>query len=233
MSYNWSSDQGFSSNQKIVNVSQAGNYVLSATNPTGLTKSKGFNVTLNDFDLKAEFLVSTVVNAGDSVYVIDVTKPTLPSINWILPTNNVSEISTSTPNVKRVVFNSPSIYQISMVVYSGGFEDIITKTVTVLEKSNKAGVSDALGYNAELIDNIKLFPNPTNGQFNVDVSLSKIANVKASFLNPFNNQIIETKLVSGSDIYNLVFNHPNLPPGIYFVAVAVGDVVKTLKLVII
>jgi len=229
-SYNWSSSNGFSSNQRNIVVSQAGNYTLTAISYYGVTKSINFNIAVNNEALKAEFLVSTVVNAGDTVYVIDVTKPTPTNINWTLPTSNTTILNSTNPHVKQIVFNLPGTYTLSLTTGSGECLNTITKTVTVLEKEKKAEVNVALGYNPE-IKSVGLYPNPNTGQFNVDILLAQTDDVKVRYFNGNNNQLIEIKTDIGKDNYSIPFSHAYLTPGVYFVTVEVGNVVKTFKVI--
>lgn len=229
--YSWTSTNGFSSAQQSVEVSQAGDYNLTVTNSSGCAQSRAFKVTTSLDAFKAEFLVSTVVNVGDTIHVIDITKPSPTSINWTLPSGMHEISANASGSIKQIVFDAIGDYNISMTASRGECTDIVTKSVKVLERTAKTQKNTALGYQEELIKKIIVSPNPTSGQFEVKIELSRVENVQVRLLSFFYNHLIEMKQDVGKSTYEIAFNHPEVAPGVYFIVVEIGTVVKTLKLI--
>jgi hypothetical protein len=232
-SYSWTSTNGFTSAQQSVEITQAGDYSLTISNAFGCAKTKTFRVDVSADSFKGDFLVSSVVNVGDTVYVIDISKPVPTAVNWFLP-SQARVISTNDNNsIKQVVFEATGDYTITMNASRGECSEGITKSVKVIEKANKEATNLALGYKDELVKKLTVFPNPSSGQFTVGVELSSTENVRIRLIGLSSNQLIETKEAAGKKLYEVPFNHPELNPGIYFVTVEAGTAVKTLKIIIL
>jgi hypothetical protein len=229
--YSWTSNNGFASSLQNVEISQAGNYNLTVTNTGGCSKTQAFTVDVNAEVFKAEFLVSSVVNVGDSVYVIDISKPSPSGITWKLPSGMHEIYQNSSGSIKQIVFDAVGDYSISMTATSGQCSDIMTKNVRVLERTATGEVNTALGYKDELIKKATAFPNPSNGEFHVRIELSEIQDVKLRLIGVSNNQLIEMKQDTGKREYVIRFDHPELQSSLYFVVIEVGNAVRTLKVI--
>ncbi|MFP5471512.1 MAG: T9SS type A sorting domain-containing protein, partial [Bacteroidia bacterium] len=86
--------------------------------------------------------------------------------------------------------------------------------------------------NNTLNNNLKLYPNPTNGNSSLDVNLVENTNVTVDVLNTL-GQVVFTKTltnVSGSQKVNI--DSQNFESGLYLVNIKVGDNVTTKKLTV-
>lgn len=181
---------------------------------------------------KAEFLASSVVNAGDTVIMVDITKASHTVENWTLPDNATNVLNNDGNTIKQVVFNTPGTYNVRMLVRHGdACMTPVSKPITVLAKEAKKEVNTALGYKPELISSIKLYPNPSGGEFTVAIELSQNENVRVRLHGFSDNRLIEMREDSGKSSYEIAFNRSDINPGIYFVTIEIGSIIKTLKLI--
>jgi hypothetical protein len=229
--YLWSADNGFSSTQSNVTISQAGNYQVKVTNEAGCSVTKAFAVAVSTSLLKADFLMASVANAGDTLFVVDISKPTPSNTEWIVPQGATIVGSNASGTIKQIVFDAPGTYATQMKVSLGECADVIQKTITILPKGQTAEAKDALGYQEELIKKFMLYPNPTSGYFSVLTELSQKQDITLQLIDYNQNKVIELKEAKGSDKYTSVFNHPDLAAGVYILSLKVGKEVRTLKVV--
>lgn len=229
--YLWSSDNGFSSTQSSVTITEGGNYQVKVTNAAGCSVTKAFTVTVSTSLLKADFLMASVANLGDTLFVVDVSKPTPSNTAWAIPPGAKIVGSNPSGTIKQIVFDAPGSYTTQMRVSLGGCTDVIEKTITILPKGQTAEVKDALGYQEELIKKLILYPNPTSGYFSVLTELSQKQDITLQLIDFNQNKVIELKEEKGSDKYTSVFSHPELAPGVYILSLKVGKEVRTLKVV--
>jgi hypothetical protein len=229
--YQWSSDKGFSSTAGSVQLSQAGNYKLTVTNAVNCSVSRTFKITESTTLLKADFLQSSVATAGDTVMLVDVSKPTPAQTRWILPAGAVEVGSNASGTVRQVVYNSPGTYTTMMTVGLGECADAIQKTISILPKGQNAEVKDALGYKEGLIKTFKLYPNPTTGNFKVLIELSRKENIRLRLTDFVRNQPVETRQEGNKNTYEPEFNRPELLSGVYVLSLEVAGEVKMLKLI--
>ncbi|WP_266202841.1 T9SS type A sorting domain-containing protein [Pontibacter kalidii] len=229
--YQWVSDKGFSSTQSSVMLDQPGNYKLTVINEAGCAVTKAFKVDVSTTLLKADFLMSSVANAGDTIFVIDVSKPTPARTEWIMPDEAKFVNSNVSGTIKQVVFDTLGTFTIQMTVGLGECADAVHKTITVLPKGQTADVKNALGYKEELIKKFVLYPNPTSGYFSAFINLSEKQKVKLQLIDYSRNNVIEFKNGENEKEYTFEFNHPELAPGVYILSLEVNKEVKTLKVV--
>ncbi|MGB4773937.1 MAG: T9SS type A sorting domain-containing protein [Daejeonella sp.] len=231
LTYQWSADNGFTSQQKAVTLEQAGKYQLTITNPAGCTASRSFTITTSNTLLKAEFLLPSFVNAGDTAIVIDISKPTPSKVAWVLAPGATVAGSNAGGSIRQLTFTDPGTYTIQMMVSLGECADAIQKTITILPKGQTKEAEIALGYQAELLKVFKVYPNPSSGKFKAGIELSEKADIQLRLLSFANNQLIETREEQNKDEYTLEFDHPELLPGMYILTLNVGKQVKVIKLI--
>ncbi|WP_113637150.1 T9SS type A sorting domain-containing protein, partial [Nubsella zeaxanthinifaciens] len=230
-SYLWTADNGFLKNTQKVQISQAGKYQLKVTNLDGCSVTKTFNVQTSTTLLKANFLMSTYANVGDTVIVVEVSKPTPAKITWLFDNGVVNAGGNASGSVKQITFTSPGVYNLMLMVNLGQCADAVQKSITVLPKEQKAEVNKVLGYKEELIKEFKVYPNPNDGQFKALVKLSDKNDIKLS-LYDFNGAVVlPSQAYVGKDVYEVDFSQKNIRPGVYILALEAGTQVKTLKII--
>jgi hypothetical protein len=131
-------------------------------------------------------------------------------------------------------------------IYTPGEEDINNESVEltlsaspidpcVNNDSDKMllSFSPSVGINHLSADDVKfvVHPNPTTGEFSVDVTTQKKAGLTVKLLNTL-GEVIFTENAIDVATYNKSFNLQYLPKGIYFVKIETGTVAKTEKIVL-
>ncbi|WP_423147362.1 hypothetical protein [Rubrolithibacter danxiaensis] len=231
LKYSWKSTNGFASTASSVVVDEPGYYTLTVTNTAGCAVSKSFNVAVSSTLLKADFLVSSIVAEGDTVLLIDVSKPAPSKTLWDLPAGAREVGSNVAGTIRQIVFDKSGSYDISMTAGLGECADAVKKTITVLKPEQKTELNAALGYKEALLKVFTSYPNPTSGIFTAKVELSRIANIKLRLLSFLNNQLIEVKEDYGKSFYEVPFNHSELNPGMYVLVLELEGAVKVVKII--
>lgn len=229
--YEWTADNGFARSTQRVQISAAGKYQLKVTNADGCSVRKTFTVQTSTTLLKANFLVSTYANVGDTVIIVDVSKPTPAKTSWLFDKGTIDLGGNSLSTVKQVAFSSPGVYNLMMMVNLGQCTDAVQKSITILPKEQKAAVNIALGYKEDLIKEFKVYPNPTNGEFKVTVKLSEQKEIKTSLYNFNGSLLFGPQKHAASTNFEINYSQTQLPPGLYVLTVEAGEQLKNLKII--
>ncbi|KAA2238698.1 hypothetical protein F0L74_20995 [Chitinophaga agrisoli] len=231
--YSWTSDAGFSSQERTVLLDKAGHYTLTVTNKNGCKAEGSFNVQISGEALAADFLLSSYGLTGDTIVLVDVSKPTPSTHDWTLPTGARDAGSAAGGALRQLIFDQPGDYTIQMMVTLGGCVDMISKTITILPADQGPVADSLLGYREKLVKEMMAYPNPTDGPFKVRISLSKAADINLKLISFNTGNIVDVKTAGGTDNYEIPFDAAQLPQGIYIIALQVEkeyQVIRVLKL---
>jgi hypothetical protein len=113
------------------------------------------------------YLFSTYNFSGDTVVIVDVSNPPADSTDWIFSPGVVLLDDNSTSPV--IVLPDTGVFQITMNAWYGNCLIELTRDIYSLSYDSTA----ANYYNSNGIKSIELYPNPTTGNFTVDVEFFK------------------------------------------------------------
>jgi hypothetical protein len=140
-------------------------------------------------------------------------------------------------------FDDPTLLN---TFYTPGEEDINNESVEltltaspidpcVTTKNDKVVVSFSPSVGISEMDenmiHLSISPNPSTGEFSIDLSLENKADLLVKLVNT-GGDVIFTEKASKADSYNKTFNLQYLPKGVYFVQVETGSTSKTEKIVL-
>jgi len=83
-----------------------------------------------------------------------------------------------------------------------------------------------------LIRSVVVYPNPTNGQFEVEIELREIADIQLTIFDMASGTIIDDRQESGTDYYRINYNQTNLNSGVFILILTTGNEQKQMRIVI-
>jgi len=225
VSYQWSSDNGFTSTLKVDTLKQPGNYYLTIIDANGCVGQDTLKVEGSSSKIDANFMVAELASVGDTLVIIEMSWPAPEAIEWLYPAAFTS-----------VYHNDYSIYlvpqmegtfNIGLTSYVGPCSEYIEKTIVIVAAKGDEGKTSTA---EPLIKDVKLFPNPNKGDFSVDVYLSREAETLVELYSIY-GQRIRFERVTGLSKYSVNINQ-RLLPGIYLVRVTAGSETRSLRVVV-
>ncbi|WP_254519241.1 T9SS type A sorting domain-containing protein [Aquimarina sp. Aq78] len=212
-SYQWTTQNGFSSNLPQITVDQAGEYTVTVTNGKGCTATS--NVVLHQVDaqINAEFLYASQVFTNEKFVIIDVTYPIPDQILWVMPEQ--ATVVTQNQDLIEIYFEKPGEYDIAMISKSGNCQEIFTQKIIVLEKENLDNqTEEELQEQLSSIKEFSIYPNPSDGKFFAKVTLKEQKDISIKVFSLANNTILDQKKQSGKKQYEIPFTL-QVPSGVY------------------
>lgn len=224
--YFWQSDKGFTSNKPIVTLKEPANYTLTITNKLGCQASDTITISSQNTPISAEFALSSQVFSNEVFTIIDISNPRPDSIEWILPAEAI--VKTKNKDYAELSFPKTGEYEITMTSKKGNCTAFQTKKVLVIEGEYKDPDSTDAIKNFDL----KIYPNPSNGIFTIDVTLDKVMPASIKIFSLINNSIIASKSENGKQAYLFDFGLNGLAPGVYFILFESQQGSKLRKIII-
>jgi hypothetical protein len=227
--YQWQSDNGFTSTSQVVTLREAGRYTVSVTLAGGCTGQATTQViTANDL-LQADFLAPTEAIAGDTVVLVEISRPEPSSIRWQYG-DSVSHVR-SAGMYEEVVFPAPGTYTVILEAGLGDCRASVSKQIQVLGPFTEASAV-RLGYRETGIKQLGIYPNPTNGAFVARVELHEQGPVRLRLTDLQGSRIWADQAADGQAYYEIPFNVPSLKAGVYLLTLQTDDTAKTLRVTV-
>lgn len=209
--YTWTADNGFTSNNPIITVANAGTYSLTVINNLGCRATDAINIFIDNIDISAEFAVSSQVFVNEKIVIVDISNPQPDSLEWVLPLS--ANVTVRNKDFAELSFSTAGEYELKLNTKRGNCTAFQTKKILVVEGEY---IDPELVAGAQNFD-LKIFPNPSDGIFTIDVKLESVMPVKIKLFNLINNTIIDAKEDHGKVEYSFNFNLNNLTSGVYYV----------------
>ena len=146
-------------------IDREGEFSVIATNEQGCTATDRVSVRMTNYVLELDMTVPTKVEIGFPVHAVNLSTMAADRIEWILPEGVTIIEQSDTRLVFR--FNELGSHTISMEGFRGEGATIVTRTIEVV------GAGEVELPEGSLIRQFWASPNPSTGQFRVQVELNE------------------------------------------------------------
>ncbi|MEM7548837.1 MAG: hypothetical protein AAF363_04135 [Bacteroidota bacterium] len=166
--YLWSTGETAQS----IKVIESGEYAVRVIDENGCIDSDTVNIELLQQIDSIFFLAATEAFENDTLYFVALPSSVPTSMLWDF---NDSRKLDSLFNFPKHVYSEAGEYFPSLeAVFENGCEDFYDKRITIIELDS-AGSNGRLALEEErLIQEVKIYPNPNNGLFSIEVELSEL-----------------------------------------------------------
>jgi hypothetical protein len=233
--YYWQQDGEVIAQTPSVSLDEAGTYTLEVTDEKGCAGRDTFNLEVDNDLLRADFIIPTEAQAGDTLAGIDISNPEPDSVYWHFegsPTVFDWEASESNPYTRFIRYSDTGRFDVALFSMKAQCRDSVVKTVHILPDSENQDDKKLLGAKPDLIETFHVFPNPNNGEFSVRVELTKKADITLDMISSQRNQLIDRKILSGLKNYKLQYSFAGLTPGVYILNLQVRDKQRAIQVII-
>lgn len=200
--YFWSSDNGFSSTNPKVTLTNSGNYIAKVISSKGCTAQDDLVVSTTNVNISSEFFLSSQAYLDEEVILVNTSNPLGENTIWQIP-DNVTVV-TQTDHYIVLKFSAIGNYTISLKQTQGDCYALYSKTINVEAKTINPSIgSTSNSYITEFI----ITPNPSDGNFNAIVKLEESSPVKLRLYALTGQQPLIEKYEVGQKSYVINFNN--------------------------
>lgn len=225
--YEWSSDNGFSSTVNEVIVGDPGVYRLVVTDVNNCISEDEIVITTSTDLMTADFLMVSEAYEGDTIVLIDISWPAPDATSWSFPSE--ANVVTEDDFLAELTFEDAGVYTVSLSSKLGSCWNLYESQVIVLE--GERPTTGGRVTSDEIIRSIRVNPNPTSGVFEVAVDLREAMPIEIRVVSVAGAKVLLHAQDEGSDFYEWNMNIENNPTGVYFISVRAGGKVKIVRLV--
>ena len=226
--YAWYSDDHLLSSAQVLEIYEAGEYILDVEDARGCQTTDTILIKTSDTELGAQFLMATVVEQFDTLVVFEASVPAPDSMSLLMD-ESISTID-SGQYWRFIVVNDTGTFPITLVSYLNDCQDVIVKNLIVVPRDPDKSVEKSSPN--LMITKANLFPNPSDGQFSLEVELSKKADISLRMVSFGNGSTVLYSKSAGNKYYKESFNLNSLMPGLYLLSIEVENEMVTKKVII-
>ena len=115
----------------------------------------------------------------------------------------------------EIVFNIPGEYEVGIITRRGDCEATQLKTILVIEGEDFPQDPAVSQHNT--IEEFIVYPNPSNGNFSVQITLKKAGSINIKVFGLANNALLANVSAHDTLEYDIAFDLAPLPLGLYVV----------------
>jgi len=142
---------------------------------------------------------------------------------WEFLGNGVNPNTSTVKNPTAITYNQTGVYPVKLTIVGGGNSDVEVKTEYI--NVGCVGLDDNLDSNP-----ITIFPNPSNGSFNVNFETSSSLPTIIKVFSLIGQLISEQKIINQSRKVTATFNLNHASKGVYLLQVIEGDNLTSQKI---
>lgn len=224
--YNWTSNNGFTSNLSKITLKDAGIYTAKVTNSFGCVGTSSIEIFKSNVGINSQFLITSQAFANEEIILINTSNPYSEVVEWIIPRG--AEIVKKTTDAIIIRFIQAGAYEITLRTFQGDCYQDYTKPVVVDKARVLADIGDAV---TPFIINFSPYPNPSTGEFTVDIKLQEKAAISLRLYSLISRTALDDRQLDGSNTYSLNYKL-NLESGVYFILLETAKGNEIRKIII-
>lgn len=175
--------------------------------------------------LEGRLLVSTDIIQMDTVMVFETSWPVPDSVKFDLPGSRLISYGSY---YREVVYRDTGTFKVGLTAYLNDCWDSLCHMIKVSARETSATKS----FRFSAFGQIRVWPNPNNGHFSVDMTMNDKSTVLVKLADLATGVIIDERQLRGSDRYTVNYSL-NLVPGAYLLYFQSGNEAKTKKIIVI
>ena len=222
--YNWTSTNGFTSNQAKVSLTKAGTYHVQVTSGLGCLGEDEIVIKTNTVAISSEFLLSSEAYLDEEVILVNTSEPFGESTNWVIP-NGVTIVAQKEKYI-TLKFDKIGTYTIGLQQTQGECFATYNKNITVEKRSTLPNA----GTTTKSIIDFIVTPNPSNGNFKAIVNFENNSAVNLRLFST-TGEFITQKKDSGKKKYEVDFS-TSLQSGMYILVLETEQQTLIKKIII-
>lgn len=198
--YVWTSDTGFTSTSSTIEVTEAGTYTVVLTTLLGCNGGDSITISTTDTPIDAHFIVSTQAFAGEELALVNISEPLGDTVEWFFPPE--AQIIAETKENVILLFDAPGAYDIILRTNQGTCFLEYMKTIRIGEAADIPDIGDA---ETPFIQDFKIFPNPSNGDFSVSINLTEASPISLKIFNMASQGLVHERQEKAAASFELAY----------------------------
>ncbi|QXP55174.1 T9SS type A sorting domain-containing protein [Cellulophaga sp. HaHa_2_95] len=198
--YVWTSDTGFTSTSSTIEVTEAGTYTVALTTLLGCNGGDSITISTTDTPIDAHFIVSTQAFAGEELALVNISEPLGDTVEWFFPPE--AQIIAETKENVILLFDAPGAYDIILRTNQGTCFLEYMKTIRIGEAADIPDIGDA---ETPFIQDFKIFPNPSNGDFSVSINLTEASPISLKIFNMASQGLVHERQEKAAASFELAY----------------------------
>lgn len=227
-SYSWSFPGGSpatsTASEVTVTYSTPGSYSasLTATNAEGSDTADKPNEVVVDEGIVADGVASTqLVDLSLGSSPVQFTDNSVGVVTRLWDFGDFGTTSTQSPSI---LYTQPGTYSVILTVDDGLCTDVQTIVIEVVETVSVANIAG--------LEQVRLYPNPTSGLFQLELSVSQATRLDVDIVNVLGQSVLREDLGQVNGQVVRPYDLSQLPSGMYFVRLSSGTRSATFKVVV-
>ncbi|RBL89280.1 T9SS type A sorting domain-containing protein [Chitinophaga flava] len=216
----WGSDNAFGN-------LTAGDYTVKVQDANGCSVSQQTAITKRNVKPDVNFLVASRKNAYDTLVIKEISLPAPDFVSWTFdPQAILLGYDRGTPLIK---FTSPGTYWVEMQGSFGECSYKVRKDIQISAYDPLAGPSNSLP--VRVIDTLILSPNPNDGNFHLQIKMSRRQQVIVSVFD-LNGRVLAKQQYSPALVIDSQWALGNANAGIYILRVVAENESRDIRFMI-
>lgn len=225
--YEWRKQNDYLSQEPTLLVSEPGRYYLDFEDADGCQSTDSITVTVSETELQSQYLMASEIHLNDTVIIFETSQPIPDSVRFAV--DEGLQIIDQTDYTCTIVPTQEGTFEIQMMTYLHNCMDILSKAIHVLPADADKEFTQK---SASLIKSFKLYPNPSNGEFEVELELNAIVDAHLRVVSNQNGIILDDRWLRGTDIFLESYNMQSVQSGLYILHLKVGKERHAIKFII-